>query len=482
MGLFDAVRSLFGGGSADDEDTDSGTTDDAAESAATTTDDETTGSADAGASTADTDAETTGGVDTADTDTAPTPDEFGGPTLGDDAGTDTTDTGADDTPSETEDESEEDDEPISWEETGFEQLTTELVDEEEEDAEDDPSALIEEAEPDRPTASEATDTADTDAADAEATDDESTLLAGADGDVGLDDGDDTDVDVPEDSPRAEFLASATELVEFWGEYDLDYTVDSLVRLDELIDEQWGPERFEDVEYGGEDYDSEVYTEVVTQVGSYLGEVFVRVHGGEWVEAEEVGWTVDVPAGPDASAAGAGVTVFHVAQQCLAGEATVAGKHDGLAADLDLSPTAGADPEPTELGGPGDGGDADDVDTELTDRLRESGEDFAERWPDYELDFSADSLDRLAELIETELAGERFAEAELGDETDQASMLLTAHAVGIGGYLAAVLEAEYGAQWDTERMAVVVDGEVVDPIDHAADCVRGTATLADVVPE
>ncbi|MUV90350.1 hypothetical protein GJ629_10930 [Halapricum sp. CBA1109] len=477
MGLFDAVRSLFGGGSADDEDTDSGTTDDAAESAATSTDDETTESADADASTADTDDETTGSVDTA----GPTTDEFGGPTLGDDTavqddvGTDTTDEATDDdTPSE------EDDEPISWEETGFEQLTTELVDEEDEDAEDDPSALIEEAEPDRTTASEATDTDATDDAPdtADSTDDESTLLAGADGDVGLDDGDDADVDVPEDSPRAEFLASATELVEFWGEYDLDYTVESLGRLDELIDEQWGPERFEDVEYGGEDYDSEVYTEVVTQVGSYLGEVFVRVHDGEWVEAEEVGWTVDVPAGPDAAAAGAGVTVFHVAQQCLAGEATVAGKHDGLAAELDLSPTAGADPEPTELGGPDDGGDAD---TELTDRLRESGEDFAERWPDYELDFSADSLDRLAELIETELDGERFAEAELGDETDQASMLLTAHAVGIGGYLAAVLEAEYDAEWDTERMAILVDGEVVDPIDHAADCVRGTATIEDVVP-
>lgn len=399
---------------------------------------------------------------------------------------------------------EHDEEPISWDETGFEQLATELVDEEADDEPSDAADFIQEAEPDRadeptepPTATQSDaetpsgtepsteiDTAsagaeqDTDAAGTQDTD-ERTVGPDSEQHLPLDEGVTADdsaagagIDVPEDSQRAEFLEDATDLSEFWSEYDLTFTVASLARLDELLGEQYGHERFEDAEYGAEDYDSQVFTSLVDQAGAYVGEVFVRHHDGEWVQ-EDDRWLVDVPAGPAVEPAGATVSVFHIAREALTGPSTVSGEHDAIAARLGLAETVGSEATTTV--------EAADGDTDAATRLRESAEDLAERWPEYELDFSTASLERLQDLIAAELDAERFEGAELGDETDQASMLLTAHAVGVGGYLGEVLRREHGGEW-TDDGLVVLDGREVDAIDFAVDCVRGEATLADAVPD
>lgn len=487
MGLFDAVRSLFGGDSkADDEGDVSPTDEDEAErdhtdeTTARETDDTTARETDEDAPT-QAESEQAAAWETKSVGTENRDETDDGIEAAEDSDGMAAETGEDDEDDATAaDENE--DEPISWEETGFEQLTTELVeDDEDEDDEGDPADLIQEAEPDRAEDDESEDATDEGGMNLPLDEE----AAGTDTEAEDEDA----VDVPEDSPRAEFVADATELAEFWSEYDLDFTVDSLSRVDELLDEQWGPDRFETAEFGGDDYDSEVFTGLVREVGSYLGEVLVRTYGGEWTHQEGVGWTVDLPAGPDSEAAGATVTVFHMAETAVTTEETIVGKHEGLVAELGLG---GADAE--EPAAPAttletaefDAVTGQDTDIDVAARLREGAEDLAERWPDFDLDFSVDSLSRLEELLDDELDRERFADAELGDETDHDSMLLTAHAVGVGGYLAEVLRRHREGEWDTDRMVIVVettDGEqAIDPIDVAVNCLRDEQSLVEAVPE
>jgi len=213
-----------------------------------------------------------------------------------------------------------DEEPISWDDTefeqlapeeteatGFEQLASELAEADEED----------EGEPAEVNADATTETTDASGTTAESTGDVRLPL---DTGPAVDDAADQIAhevaDVPEGSQRAEFVADARELVDFWSEYEFDCSVESLAQVDAYVDDQWGPERFRDVEFGGEDYDSAVYTEQVRQIGGYLGEVLVREREGEWVQREGIGWVVEHGADGEA------VPVFHLVQECLAGEATV----------------------------------------------------------------------------------------------------------------------------------------------------------------
>jgi len=479
MGLLDVIRSALGGSSdaeeSADKDEETATTDDRAatpESAEATDRTDSTASGDAdvtdrGASqdsdsdaatpsTDETASSTAATVDSDDESTAEGDAVDAGETSPGKAGTDDGDSlTAEDEPSEsgsltTQDESE----PLTADdESGFDHLTTEEISDGPDMAEE-AATFITEAE------------------------------AGGD-----EDGEDANriEDIPEDDPRAEFVAQAEDLVEFWGEYDLDYSLESLTNLDDLVDEQWDPERFEDVEFGGDDYDSQVFTDTVTQLGSYFGEVLVREQDATWQQETGVGWTITVPSGPESEAAGATVTVFQVAEDCLTGPSTFTGMHDALADRLNLDGRAGDGDTPVDL----DRADIETVasDEEIDDaaeRLREGAEDLADRWPSYDLDFSIESLERLEELLDEEVDRERFEGVELGDETDQESMLLTAHVVGVAGYLAEVLRRQSGAEWaDQGRMVLVVEhGDSrtrIDPIEVAIASVRGTGSLTTAVP-
>lgn len=531
MGLFDTVRSLFGSDEAstdepEDDRSDEQSSDDAvAESESVADDAETDRQGDA-----DAEAGESGPADETATDEPSG--EVAPPGEADEPPAEVDEPTADDT-SETvaDDESTDEEEKISWEETGFEQLTDQLVEEDEEEA--DAADLITEAEPDRDdAASEAAETSvaseastpveepdtgtsvegsdtgaptegseadrddaddgsrgDTDEAFSSASDTTDSAAESVDAGLPLDEEeaaartDDAeglaDVDVPEDSTRAAYVEEAVDLAAFWSEYDLNFTADSLARVDDLIAEQWGPDRFEGVEYGGEDYDSEVFTGLVWQIGSYLGEVLLRVNGGEWVETDGDEPAVDLPA--DAvDSTDTTVPVFDLARTSLTDETTLAAAYDAALAGEAGGGAPSIDQADVDAvsGGDDDRGDA-------PERLQAGGEDLAERWPHYDLDFTVESLTRLEALLEAEVDGERFVDAELGDETDRESMLLTAHAVGVGGYFAEVLRRQREATWDTGRMVLLVetdDGETtVDPIDTAVACIRGEGSLVETVP-
>jgi len=483
MGLLDAIRSALGGSSdaeeSADEDEEMTTADDraaATESTDATDSTDSTASGDAEVTTreasqvSDSDAATPSADETAspttayadrdDESTAEGEAADAGETLSGEGSTDTSDSLTDeDEPGESELTAE--DEPIESEsltaddESGFDHLTTKEVSDGPDMAEE-ATAFITEAE------------------DSE--------------EEGDDAGADRIENIPEDDPRAEFVAQAEDLVDFWGEYDLDYSLESLTNLDDLVGEQWDPERFADVEFGGDDYDSQVFTDTVTQLGSYFGEVLVRKQDATWQQETGVGWTITVPSGPESEAAGATVTVFQVAEDCLTGPSTFTGMHDALADRLNLDGRAGDGDTPVDL----DRADIETVasDEEIDDaaqRLREGAEDLADRWPGYDLDFSIESLERLEDLLEAEVDRERFEGVELGDETDQESMLLTAHVVGVAGYLAEVLRRQSGAEWaDQGRMVLVVEhGDSrtrIDPIEVAIASVRGTGSLTTAVPD
>lgn len=115
-----------------------------------------------------------------------------------------------------------------------------------------------------------------------------------------------------DGPGDEYTEQAEELSEFWSEYDLDFTPASLDRLDDLVDAQWEKERFTDVDFGGDDFDSAAFSGIVVQLGSYLGEVLVRNLDAEWADTEAFGPAVVVRGADDDVTANA----FHIAADCL----------------------------------------------------------------------------------------------------------------------------------------------------------------------
>ncbi|MFB6223325.1 MAG: hypothetical protein ABEH86_06600, partial [Haloarcula sp.] len=75
--------------------------------------------------------------------------------------------------------------------------------------------------------------------------------------------------------RAKHAETAVEFADFWGEYDLNFTPESLGRLDDLVAAQWDDERFDESTFGSDaSFDDRAFTSVVTELGSYFGEVLV----------------------------------------------------------------------------------------------------------------------------------------------------------------------------------------------------------------
>lgn len=128
------------------------------------------------------------------------------------------------------------------------------------------------------------------------------------------------------SPDAAGMAEyAEELASVYGEYDLDFTPESLSRLDSLADAEWDPDRFADAEVGGDDMESGMYTQLVRQVGSYYGEVLVREHGGEWIRQDDT-FAVRVSGDEGRSTV---ARVFAVARDSLTGPAQFASDYNAV---------------------------------------------------------------------------------------------------------------------------------------------------------
>lgn len=199
---------------------------------------------------------------------------------------------------------------------------------------DDAAALVEEAEPDaaEPDDSEAAgseslfDEAESAADDAEPDTETPEAATPVEGD------DSTEADDPTqgDGLRAEYAAEAEAFVSFWNERDLDYTPESLDRLDDLVAAEWDDDRFDDADFGSEaSFDDRAFTSVSRELGSYFGEVLVRELDGEWTD-ETTNDSV-VITGPDGPLA---IPVFRVAGTSLKERPVFARSYDSLLSDIE----------------------------------------------------------------------------------------------------------------------------------------------------
>lgn len=137
-------------------------------------------------------------------------------------------------------------------------------------------------------------------------------------------------DRPWDGVRAERAEAAVDFAEFWGEHDLDFSPASLSRLDDLVAEEWDDERFAETTFGSEDsFDDRAFTSVVTELGSYFGEVLVRNIDGEWTADTDHDAAV-VVGGADARFA---VPVSDVAITSLRERPVFGRSYDALLSDL-----------------------------------------------------------------------------------------------------------------------------------------------------
>jgi hypothetical protein len=111
-----------------------------------------------------------------------------------------------------------------------------------------------------------------------------------------------------------FRHCSAECVEWFYSMELkpiDYSPDSLIELDRVIDAYWPKELFKDVDIEDEENTySAILLRLVLMTGSYLGEVLVRSLGGKWERAEPSGWRILLKE--------SGVNVFHIAEESLRG--------------------------------------------------------------------------------------------------------------------------------------------------------------------
>lgn len=108
------------------------------------------------------------------------------------------------------------------------------------------------------------------------------------------DGDGPDPDPAGSDGRSDppelFADEAAECADFWSDYDLDFTTDSLARLDDAVDERFETRRFVGVDPDpGGGPDARTFDRVVRSFGSYCGETMVRDAGWEWTEGGD--WVV-----------------------------------------------------------------------------------------------------------------------------------------------------------------------------------------------
>jgi hypothetical protein len=284
-----------------------------------------------------------------------------------------------------------------------------------------------------------------------------------------------DVAVDEDgtiSP-ATFESEAAELADFWAEYDLDYTAESLRRLDDLVQMQWSDDRFTETELGDDsDIDGLVFSGLVVQIGSYFGEVLRRQRNATWHELDG-GWAVVV----EDDVARATADVFGIAAETIQDDRSLRETERELTTKF---ATAGALADGSVEAAPRP---ADQSVERRAERLQRSGEDLATSWPDYDLDFEANSLARLDDLVATEWDSDAFAAVDFGDEDDPESLVRTAMMLDVAGYFATVFRRTLDAEWtETEtglRLAVRGNSGAahVDPVGVAAECVRGDDSFA-----
>lgn len=257
----------------------------------------------------------------------------------------------------------------------------------------------------------------------------------------------------EPSPTA-FRNSAVDAVDQWSDYGLDFSLDSLARLDSLATAQ-GPAIDVVREERGENAAAKRHMAYTIQAGSYLGETLARRCDGRWVQDGDT-WSVRIAEGEAAF----DVDIFDIAAHSFAEEPAFGEVRDRL--DDRAEGNAAGD-----RSGPGaSGGETADTTTDGseepppdTDDIASHAEDLADVWEGYDLEFTPQSLARLDSLAATEWEDDRFADAEAGGD-DIESGMFTKLLKQFGSYYGEVLVREHGGRWvrSEDTIAVRVAGD------------------------
>jgi hypothetical protein len=271
---------------------------------------------------------------------------------------------------------------------------------------------------------------------------------------------DDDAAAPErrDPTPTTFRNKAADAVADWDAQELDYSLDSLSRLDDFADKQGA--KLDVMHDEGDDTVADLHTRYTIQAGSYLGEVLVRQRDGEWVEDGER-WAVSLEYEGDRAT----VDVFELAGHSFAEEPVFGEVADRFTEDDDQAEDSG--PAPVD-----------------TSDIESHAEELAAYWDGYDLNFAPRSLARLDELADSEWDDDRFRDAELGGE-DMDSGMYTELVKQLGSYYGETLIRSLDAEWTRrdDDIVVAVEGNTSAPpvpvpvFSVAADSLSGPSVFA-----
>jgi hypothetical protein len=170
-------------------------------------------------------------------------------------------------------------------------------------------------------------------------------------------------------------------IEEWSSYELDLTPASLRQLDQIVDEGLATD-----------------TESAAKVGAYAGAVFAKQYDGNWAFHDSTGWVVMFPAMGSGDGEPPMLAIQNVVHSCIPGKSTFAEVHDAF-----LEETGTDGPRISEETDEESGDDSllEEVSDEEMATYREHATSLAEQWPEYDLDFTPESLERLDELVKAE---------------------------------------------------------------------------------
>lgn len=248
----------------------------------------------------------------------------------------------------------------------------------------------------------------------------------------------------EDAGPQEFGKRASTLIEDYPWYDLDFSTESLAAVDDLVTTE-----IFDGETLNDEFGEAELSKLVEKLGAYLGEVLVRTHDAEW-EYADGSWAVAVELDGTTYSVG----VFMAALETLHENVSFTDIYDGLVRN-----------------------DEEDV----SEIANEEAETLVATWPDYDLDFTPASIERLDALVVAELA-DTFAdvgEDEIGD--------VLSHALSLGSYFGEVIRRNHDASWldEDEFMIALVGGEegvAVSAVEVAAACLGDERTFTETYEE
>lgn len=125
----------------------------------------------------------------------------------------------------------------------------------------------------------------------------------------------------------------------------------------------------------------------------------------------------------------------------------------------------------------------DVSSVIAD-LETRAEAFARAWPEYDLDFSRASLDRLDELARAEFDSEVSQNRGNRSVNDESALAVTEYTISTGSYFAEVFRRSTDADWgesDEGDLRLAFPGGLgdtsVDPMEVAERCLRGRDSFA-----